>query len=565
MQMKLDESFLYNPKCFEMLISSTGLLTGDQRKERIKTIGRKNIWLAAKCKNTCVNEEQEIVDWIILRANAVYSKFHDIHAIAALLELGEYGVICILLGLTTKKIQYNCIPKDILALLMENERSISKVFAVFSEHIDKELAISLFGCLTELGYTLESDAYNAIIAITDNQDEINDYLKRMKQSGVEFDVTTYYFLLLKTNTFKEAIAHFEKMRMLTSSESDKDLLKESYISILIRARTIEDLEHIRLDYEANVNDGYIKLYFAYYSQAIQLSRSFAEMKYYHEAFMNYFTPKINTINKKQKRIIRRYFSFIVSAITNRVKEERSHFQEILDILLWYVMISSEQPFIRISKNTMVKYYYLVLDIVKELNDFQKCKQLIECMIKNHYWIHHSSYDELLQYVQSTEEATFILGHKNLTLFKPQSIVRAIQSCDDNVADYIFHVFEDNHYPLNVIHYNVLIKKSSIEKAFQIIESMKKKNLTPDIFTIQPMLNKWETLNDLSIVIQLATSLSINADKFSALAMERHAEQNNLTTEFIDFSIELSRNNSSLYNSTWKSAIMEASNHLISKL
>ena len=57
--MKLDEKFLYEPKCFEMLVSATGLLSGIQRRERIIAIAKRNIWLAARCKNTCINEEDD--------------------------------------------------------------------------------------------------------------------------------------------------------------------------------------------------------------------------------------------------------------------------------------------------------------------------------------------------------------------------------------------------------------------------------------------------------------------------------------------------------------------------
>ena len=86
----MDINYLYTPKYFDMLVSSTGQLSGDKRFRRIIEIGKKNIWLAAKCKNTCVKEEPEIVDWIIRRCSILYQYFSDLQSIVALFELREY-------------------------------------------------------------------------------------------------------------------------------------------------------------------------------------------------------------------------------------------------------------------------------------------------------------------------------------------------------------------------------------------------------------------------------------------------------------------------------------------
>ena len=123
--MKLDEKFLYEPKCFEMLVSATGLLSGIQRRERIIAIAKRNIWLAARCKNTCINEEDDIVDWIIRRAHILFSKFNDIYAIAAMMELREYGELSRMLGIMITNGSYAHLHKDVWSLIQENERSIS--------------------------------------------------------------------------------------------------------------------------------------------------------------------------------------------------------------------------------------------------------------------------------------------------------------------------------------------------------------------------------------------------------------------------------------------------------
>ena len=96
--MDFPTSFLYNPQYFDVIVRATGLLSGNQRFERIKEVASKNIWLAARCKNTCVSEEQEIVDWLIIRSSLLYNRFNDIQAIIALMELKEWGVILSFFG-----------------------------------------------------------------------------------------------------------------------------------------------------------------------------------------------------------------------------------------------------------------------------------------------------------------------------------------------------------------------------------------------------------------------------------------------------------------------------------
>lgn len=563
--MKLNEKLLYNPKCFDMLISSTGLLSGRQRKERIIEIGKKNIWLAAKCKNTCVNDEQEIVDWILIRANVVYSQFHDVHAIAALMELREYGALCVLLGILTNYKKHNSVPKGIHKLLVENERSISKVFAVFSEYIDKELTLSIFSCLSDLGYVLESDAYNAIIAKSDNQDEINNFLNRMRLSGIESNLTTYYNLLQKAITFEEAKAYFEKIKNLDNYGTHVKLLKECYKCYLHKAWNYEDIEQIKKDYLKVFADDFFGIAFDYYSQTIQVSRTFVETKLYHEALKSYFISQINkykTLSNKKKKI---QLTIVINSIINRVKVESSHYEEIVDILLWYVMVCSEMGNLQINVRERVNLYYLILNILKELKNFQKCKKLIDYMIKNQLWAKHPSFDDLFQYVQNKDDITYLLGYKNILLFKPQSIVRTILSCDDNLIGYIIKVFDDNKYPLNLIHYNAIIKRVSLEKSFFIIHNMRMNGIVPDKYTIHPLLHKWENINELLTIIQLAISLSIDADKYSAPAIAKQIIRTNMLKQFVDFADDLLIKEKSFVNSSWRNAIIEVINYLLIKV
>ena len=160
--MDFPTSFLYNPQYFDVIVRATGLLSGNQRFERIKEVASKNIWLAARCKNTCVSEEQEIVDWLIIRSSLLYNRFNDIQAIIALMELKEWGVILSFFG-SPKKIPIQKWGDNMVST------SIPTAFAVLSDYLPYDIVHRLFVRLpegscqaaSEITFILSSPAFSA--------------------------------------------------------------------------------------------------------------------------------------------------------------------------------------------------------------------------------------------------------------------------------------------------------------------------------------------------------------------------------------------------------------------
>ena len=565
--MKIDERFLYDPKYFEMLLSSAGLLSGDKRRERILTIAKKNIWLAARCVNTCVYEDESVIDWIIHRAIFIYSKFHDIHAIAALLELREYGELSIMLDLMIKNSTYNNLHKDIWLLLQNDERSISKAFAVFADFIDKELAASLFGCLSELGYAMDSSAYNSVLANTDNPDEIKSLVNKMTVSGVEADAETFFHLIRKSNSFEDAWYYFENFKAIVDYNHNEDLVSGTYNTMIRIARSLQDINDLKNDYLQHYPD--IKcqqsIALACYARSIELSSTPEEAKFFFDDFKNYVSNfyadrkskgKSNLSSKQKKAIVN-----IVNIFLCRIERENLDFEEVDELLIWifkqYSNFHNKQ-----KKDSVGIFNDFISSFISRSKNFAKGMHLVNYLIEANMWITQSCYTELFICSQTKEDVDSVKAIIDISSLNPKNALKIFQNCSDSVLAFILDYFKKIDYSLNIYHYNAIIKRLPFEQAFDFINLMKNSGMIPDKFTIQPMLRKWNSIKELSKVLQLATSYSIPADERSALAIARQARINNLSSELIDYSIENRESANCFFSEGWINAVLDASNILL---
>ena len=92
--------------------------------------------------------------------------------------------------------------------------------------------------------------------------------------------------------------------------------------------------------------------------------------------------------------------------------------------------------------------------------------------------------------------------------------------------------------------------------------MQMDGISPDVQTIQPLLRKWNSIYDLTIIIQLATRMKVESDDRAIHAIARRATELKIESELIDFSYEDSIMKSDLFSSSWKRAIVKASVLLI---
>ena len=386
----------------------------------------------------------------------------------------------------------------------------------------------------------------------------------MKQSGVESDAITYFQLIRKASSYEEALINFENFKSLATYYKDNDLYIKSIKLLFRKARNLEDVKHIISLYKNDDFDSIIikqvaTFFYNYY--CIKLSNSYNDTKYYLDIYFNSLNP-IHKYHGKDKTEIKKSIKAIVVVFVERILSEKLQFDEALDALTYISNICTKYKLTQSLRNDIVeKTSLLIVDIIKNLGDFQKGIKLIRVMYEGGLFLEYSCYDELLLYVQNMDDIDFIFSYKEPSFFRPKSIVFAIMTCNAKIAEYIFYAFKNNHYPLNVIHYNAIIKRISLEKSFQLVHDMKMNGIVPDKYTIQPMLRKWKSIPELKRVIQLASSMSIIADEHSVSAIELQVSSTRLYAEFIDFSNEESLKDNEYLDETWKKALMTVCNYI----
>ena len=251
--MKIDKQFLTESKYFDMIVSGTGQLSGEMRSERIREIGKQNIWLAARCKTTCVKEETEVLDWIILRCSALYRKFNDLQSIIALFELREYGILAVLFGLTNKK---NMINRDI-QLLIDNNASLSEAFSTIVESLDVSLGLELFRRFVDLGYVFDIQVFNRLISMVKTPEDVQKLMAEMRASGIDADGETYFYLLRNEESINSAWYYFSQLKKAVNYEGQADLITGAYDVMMKKCRSESERIQLLNDFKCMYPNDYL--------------------------------------------------------------------------------------------------------------------------------------------------------------------------------------------------------------------------------------------------------------------------------------------------------------------
>ena len=203
-------SLLSDPKYNSAIIRSTGLLSGKDREERIINLLEHNVWLAAKCKNTCILEEDSITDLILLKCAALYKERQDPLSLVALMELGEAGVFCHLLNLGIR-LAYK--------IYNESNQSVAHIFSILGENVQHDQFWEIYNLIVSLGYQMDIDTYNLALSKLYGDLKYQTILNAMESSGIKADATTYYHLITKSTTYNEAAEYYLQLKEIASSDS----------------------------------------------------------------------------------------------------------------------------------------------------------------------------------------------------------------------------------------------------------------------------------------------------------------------------------------------------------
>lgn len=559
----MDNIFLYTPKYFDMLISSAGQLSGEKRYRRVIEIGKKNIWLAARCKNTCVKEETEIVDWIIRRSSILYEKFGDLQSLIALFELREYGVLGYLLGLVNKKGELN----KIIVKLINNRTNFSDAFSEIVELLEFSFGLKLFHRFVELGYVFDVQAYNKLIAMAKSTEDVRELINMMKSSGIEANAITYFYLLKREKTYKSALIYFELFKKDVDFINQRDFVEEAYGVMSNKCKNHDDLQLLYNDYMSlypGENSPY-RFNESYYGATILVCDNEEEAKRLFESYVTKLlvqikedieNPSVKRAKiKKKKNLISTLSKYYIQ----RISQSSMPYELFINSLKYLINLIVIQLNVRVPNLDFCKSITKMM--IRE-NSFTKGKEMIELMLNHRQRVHPFCFERLLCLTKEKKEIDFVINNVKCEIISPQTIVSYINRADIKIAMYLFELLKVKGYPMNVFIYNAIIKGDTLQHSLYLIEQMQMNGISPDIQTIQPLLRKWNSISDLANIILQATKLKVDADDRTIHAILKRATELKIESDLIDFSYEDSRMKNDLFASSWKQSIVKACNVII---
>ena len=559
----MDNKFLYTPKYFDMLISSAGQLSGEKRYRRVIEIGKKNIWLAAKCKNTCVKEETEIVDWIILRSSILYRKFGDLQSLVALFELREYGVLGYLLGFVNKKGELS----KTIVKLMNNRTNFSDAFSEIVELLEFSFGIKLFHRFVELGYVFDVQVYNKLIAMAKSTEDVRELINMMTSSGIEANAITYFYLLRREKTYNSALMYFDLFKKEVDFINQKDLVEEAYGIMSNKCGNHDDLQLLYNDFMSLYPDENSSYRFneLYSGASILICDNEEEAKRLFESYVTKLLAQIKedidnpTVKrskiKKEKKLISSFSKYYIQ----RISQSSMPYEIFINCLKYLINL------IVVQLNVSVPCFDYNKSITKILireNSFTKGKEMIELMHNHRQRVLPFCIERFLCLAKEKEEIEFVINNVKCETISPQTIVSYINRADIEIAMYLFELLKVKGYPMNIYIYNAIIKGDTLQHSFYLIEQMQMNGISPDVQTIQPLLRKWNSISDLANIILLATKLKVDADERAIHAIIKRATELKIESDLIDFSFEDSRMKSDLFASSWKQSIVKVCYALI---
>lgn len=551
--MKINERYLYDPKYFDMLVSSSGQLSGIDRRDRIIEIGLKNIWLAARCTNTSIYRDPIVIDWIINRCRVLYTKFNDLQALVALLEIQEYEIVAIILDLP---IMTKAVSRPIKRLLLNNNTSISEAFSVFSEYIPKELSVKLFNRLLELGYVLDVVAYNALISKSESEEEANRITEQMISTGLEATSITYLQLIRKLKSPEQILNTFYKFRSVANFELEIKKVNEVYEKVISFSDDMKTIQSVYDDYLSRIpTPDYfsIDVYSYYLSKAILNAKTFDEASAMYYDYYNKYI--VNYISKKKSGLTRGGIIKVANAYLVSSTKHDIDFHILKKVLEDILIFLSDKKYSHLGDrelNVSIRSFYRLK------YSMQQKIELMELIENSNCNVYPTSYNGFLYDIKTEEEFEYFSNRCDIMTIKPQVITNIINRIPLPLSLLLFRYLKEKGYPLNLYIYNTVIKKQPFNECIKIIKSMKDDYLTPDIQTIQPLLRKWVSIDQFIATIRMAKLYTIDPDQKAIDAILYRVKELSINKEFLECFYTRSRYD----ENSWDSVISKVCNVIL---
>jgi Pentatricopeptide repeat domain len=519
----IPSQYFSNPKYFELVRRGTGLLQEKYRDERIKQIASSNLILAARCKNTCIDDEDKICNFIISLAYSKIVKDGDAASIIALLELGEFMILGDILK---EKFQIKVSDSNLIKFILDKEDAY-RVLRFFSSKIPVETTKSIFHHIKTNGITVNTEYYNALLNIS-LSDEVWDIYSEMKQFGLVPNTITFEVLFSKLTEFEKAellidevkgilgigktlrsallkaislsfnyeiaLAHYIELEDIINQNVDVENFeekseKQKKHSLKRNRQTLKALPHLIM-LSPNQDTA-----FAHHNKAKEINENTNIFSTFYQ-----YCKKIENEEDLENYIIENIDSFIIKDKKSNNGIRFSNFDIVLNFLIQH------------KENEK-----LLFVVLKKMSDcgYKPDPNILVSMLSKY------KDDNIIDYcIEMISQSEIDREVVKLSYF-----TTVISKLEFEKGKIIFEIVKNKGYIINEILYNALIKKApTYLQGYEIVIEMESGGYTPDKFSFTPLFRKAssiETVFDLIVAcskhnvfpdenfIQILRSIAIN--------------------------------------------------------
>lgn len=508
---------LSNPRYYSAIIRSTGLLSGQSRKERVLSLIDKNIWLAARCKNTCVLEEEDITDEMLKKCAELFWKDKDVLSLVALLELGEIGVILYLFNRETK-LAYN--------IYKDPNQSVSHLFGAIGKYLDSDLFWALYHKIEELGYTMDVDALNLAISRLPKDGDTGEILTVMESSGIKADKMTYHNLIHKATTFQEASVYYP-LFMAEVNDSDRDAtLILSVQSVIMKLATTRE-EAMQFYHEtAPVLRGRPIDVSKY--ELLCTARMLSFVQNYHECYeiLDDFRERIVSLNKIHSAHFNLVLPFFCDCL-NRLSFDGNFFKSFSLFCELSHLVCKGGYWTKKRADSQQRYLLdkALVNLIYKFPAPVLVFELFRIMDNNLLTIDPGLRWAAVRSMRSSASLQKLLEQYGVGDPNPREVVSCLNNYGFEEADLLYTYLSKIDYGFNIFIYNVLIKKASFSDSMRYVQDMQKHGIIPDIVTIQSLMREVTIIDQLLTVFSIASHSGILPDSQLCLSVTRKVMNN----------------------------------------
>ncbi len=352
--MKLSD-IVHDTRLFRSIIIKSGEYEYEKRKKFILAVSEYDILLAAECKASSIEQEEEITNYLIEEAKKIVTtsvnSLNIGKALCALIKLkkiemtktlffwlGEYwagevfGIVSEMENAPHKELR-----KIYEQIYFDSTQNLQRTFDVlefnfdldYTDNNDKEWQITqpqrkfktqlqiiseeyypslldLYKNVQKLALPPKIEVYNRLINYSPNFEYAIAFLKEMKEANLKPNEISYNTLINKSQTFEQAEGFLKEMKAANLTPNEI-----SYSTLINKSQTFEQAEGFLKEMkEANLKPNEIS-----YNTLINKSQTFEQQMPYYQDFLQKFPLKKGNLKSEKN------YNFLFTAIFKKIKNK----------------------------------------------------------------------------------------------------------------------------------------------------------------------------------------------------------------------------------------------------